>query len=207
MAINIEKNVFTEEEINELNKSVESELLSRETVEWDDSTMGNTHPESLVRIKRQSLGRREINNLPISQSIKTKVFWLAQKMHNLSGSFPKNISGVTYVEYSPKYGVPELNIHKDNGTCGFILDYQLDANTTWGIGIEDSVYTIENNQAIGLHPLTHYHWRPSKDWKDDDYVKLIFFEFFTPGVEAVEDLEAKERTQKFISSMTKGDNK
>jgi hypothetical protein len=55
------ENVFTEEEIKDIETNISNELKSREHVEWSDALMGNTHTENLVRIKRDFLGRIERN--------------------------------------------------------------------------------------------------------------------------------------------------
>ena len=200
---NYKENVFTAEEIQSLEDSISNELKNRKHVEWSDSLMGNTHTEDLVRIKRDFLGRIEINNLPVSDLIKEKVFQLAKDMYQLDQSFPENISGITYVEYNPKYGKPSLNVHKDNGSCGLILDYQLDSNTSWPFGVEESTYNLKNNSILAMYPLEHYHWRPDIEWKDEDFVRLIFFEFFTPGLTRLEDLEKYNAVCNFANNFSK----
>jgi hypothetical protein len=200
---NYKENVFTAEEIQSLEDSISNELKNRKHVEWSDSLMGNTHTEDLVRIKRDFLGRIEINNLPVSDLIKEKVFQLAKDMYQLDQSFPENISGITYVEYNPKYGKPSLNVHKDNGSCGLILDYQLDSNTSWPFGVEESTYNLKNNSILAMYPLEHYHWRPDIEWKDGDFVRLIFFEFFTPGLTKLEDIEKYNSVCNFANNFSK----
>jgi hypothetical protein len=200
---NYKENVFTAEEIQSLEDSISNELKNRKHVEWSDSLMGNTHTEDLVRIKRDFLGRIEINNLPVSDLIKEKIFKLAKDMYQLDQSFPENISGITYVEYNQKYGKPSLNVHKDNGSCGLILDYQLDSNTSWPFGVEESTYNLKNNSILAMYPLEHYHWRPDIEWKDEDFVRLIFFEFFTPGLTKLEDLEKYNAVCNFANNFSK----
>jgi hypothetical protein len=199
---NYKENIFTKEEIEHIEKTISDELKNRKHVEWSDSLMGNTHTENLVRIKRDFLGRIEINNLPVSSLIKNKVFQLAKDMYQLKESYPENISGITYVEYNPKYGNPSLNVHKDNGSCGLILDYQLESNTSWPFGVEESTYNLKNNSMLAMYPLEHYHWRPEINWKDGDFVRLIFFEFFTPGLVKVDDLEKYDKVCKFANNFS-----
>lgn len=197
MKNNYKENVFTLEEIQDIEKTISNELSSRKHVEWSDATMGNTHTENLVRIKRDFLGRIEINNLPLPDSIIQKVLKIANEMYQLDTSHPNNISGITYVEYNKKYGQPCLNVHKDNGSCGFILDYQLSSNISWPFGVEDSTYVLSDNSIIAMYPITHYHWRPNVEWNDGDFVRLIFFEFFTPGLIKTEDQDKYQKTLEF----------
>jgi hypothetical protein len=201
---NYREDVFTAEEIKEIKDSISNELGSRTHVEWSDALMGNTHTENLVRIKRDFLGRIEINNLPLSDSLMKKILKLGTDMYQLDASAPANISGITYVEYNPKYGIPSLNVHKDNGSCGLILDYQLESNISWPFGVEESVYTLKDNSILAMYPLSHYHWRPDIEWSDGDFVRLIFFEFFTPGLNKEEDLERYQNVCKFAKNFLKG---
>lgn len=203
---NYQENVFTLEEIQEIENSISNELETRKHVEWSDALMGNTHTENLVRIKRDFLGRIEINNLPVSDAIMEKVLGLAKDMYQLEESHPQNISGITYVEYNPKYGTPSLNVHKDNGSCGLILDYQLKSNISWPFGIEESVYELKDNSILAMYPITHYHWRPDIKWSEGDFVRLIFFEFFTPGLTKVDDLEKYNNVSRFAKTFLKENN-
>jgi hypothetical protein len=204
---NYKTDVFTPEEVKQIQDSINHELMTRETVEWDDSTMGGTHNTDLIRIKKNNLGRLEINNLPLPFELRMKIWRIGQEMYQLDTSYPKNISGITYVEYNPKYGTPVLKVHKDNGTCGLILDYQLDANISWPFGVEDSVYELENNSILAMYPITHYHWRPEIEWNDGDFVKLLFFEFFTPDLTKIEDQARKKEVVEFIDSFSVGGKK
>jgi hypothetical protein len=203
MKNNYKENVFTLEEIQDIEKSILNELSSRSHVEWSDSTMGNTHTENLVRIKRDFLGRIEINNLPLPDPVIQKVLKIAKEMYQLEASYPKNISGITYVEYNKKYGQPCLNVHKDNGSCGFILDYQLSSNISWPFGVEESTYNISDNSILAMYPITHYHWRPNIEWNEGDFVRLIFFEFFTPELTKTEDPVKYENILKFVKEFEK----
>ena len=203
---NYRTDVFSPEELEEIKGSIEKELSEREWVDWDESGMGKVYETPMVRIKKDYLGRLEINNLPLSHELRTKVWRIGQEMWQLNKSYPKNISGITYVEYSPKYGKPVLNIHKDNGDCGLILDYQLDSSIDWPFGVEKEIYHLENNSMLAMYPLEHYHWRPEQDWQDNDYVKLIFFEFYTPDLSAEEDEVKKQDIENFISRIAKEKN-
>lgn len=199
------ENVFTQDEIKDIETSISNELKNREHVEWSDALMGNTHTENLVRIKRDFLGRIEINNLPMPDSVIEKVLNLAKEMYQLETSHPENISGITYVEYNPKYGTPSLNVHKDNGSCGFILDYQLASNISWPFGVEESTYVLSDNSILAMYPTTHYHWRPSIKWSDGNFVRLIFFEFFTPGLTKVEDPVKYQSALSFANNFVQED--
>lgn len=197
---NIKKeNVFTNEEILLIKNIIDKELQTRPYVNWDDNSMGRVSKEKIIKIKKNALGRLEVGGLTMPKKIVNKVFSIAQELFHVKEYNITMLSDITYVEYNKKYseGNPVLNVHKDYGQCGLILDYQLDSNTSWDIGIEKDIYSINNNEIIALHPLTYYHWRPFKHWQDNEYVKLIFFEFHVPNMPREEDLSRKDDLIKY----------
>ena len=105
-------NVFTPEEIQEIKAVIEQELATREVVEWDDAVDGNWHESSIIRIKRNNLGRLDINEVPLPPSIIDKVTKLAKDNCQIDVDIERLIA-VTYAEYSLKYGQPKLDVHKD----------------------------------------------------------------------------------------------
>lgn len=91
-----------------------------------------------------------------------------------------SLNGITYSEYSGKYGVPNLPRHQDpnypDGALTF--DYLLDSNVYWPVCIEDGCYTLSNNDAIIFDPRNSWHQRPEMTFSDGDYVKIVFFYFW-----------------------------
>jgi hypothetical protein len=85
------------------------------------------------------------------------------------------LSSMTYVEYNKKYGTPNLPPHLDGDNSDVIVNYQLSSNTSWGIGLETELYTLEDNSALVFNPNKNIHWRPEKIFNEDEYVKMIFF--------------------------------
>lgn len=86
-------------------------------------------------------------------------------------------SGASCVQYNAKYGKPDLPPHFDGDSMELIVDYQLDSNTSWGLGVDEEVYEIADNEAIAFHPNESIHWRPHKSFEDGDYVIMMFFRF------------------------------
>lgn len=83
------------------------------------------------------------------------------------------------VEYSNKYGIPQLRPHYDGDFTDYIIDFQLNSspNTYWPLGIDTTLYTLEDNSAVLFHPNKNVHWRPRKTFKDDEYIRVMFFRF------------------------------
>lgn len=90
--------------------------------------------------------------------------------------------GGAYVEYSNQYGVPDLPPHFDGDNSDLLIDFQLSANTSWPMGVNLETYPLEDNSAVIFNPNTNIHWRPIKEFKDGEYVKLLFFRGYNSKV-------------------------
>ena len=148
------KNFFNYEELLEINNFIQ---ININNIKLDDPELGRV---------RLNLG----NNL--SKNIIDKLNNYA-KQHNNNFIF----SGCYYVEYNKKYGTPTLYIHTDTTSHTFTLDYQLDANVKWDIVVDGKNYSLQNNDALTINVVDQAHWRPKQIFKDNEYVKMIFFHF------------------------------
>ena len=111
----------------------------------------------------------ELNSLPIS---------IERKIEAVAESFEGKVfktSNVTYVEYSNKYGQPNLPTHFDGDQNNLVFDYQLESSTSWDIGINTELYQLKDNSSVIFNANENIHWRPIKDFKDGEYIKMIFF--------------------------------
>lgn len=108
---------------------------------------------------------------------------LTEKLNILvSELFNKELEGrlSLCVEYNPRYGTPNLPPHFDGDDTEIILNYQLDSNTSWACGVNTTVFEMENNSALIFSPNANVHWRPHKEFKEGEFVKMIFFRFINP---------------------------
>jgi len=122
-----------------------------------------------------TLGRLQIGNLQgLSKQIKDK---LADIAHSLSDT-ALSMDHALYVEYSSKYGAPNLPPHFDYDTNDMIINFQLEANTSWDLGLGLETYSLENNSALIFNGNEHIHWRVHKKFNDGEYVRMIFFRFY-----------------------------
>jgi hypothetical protein len=201
-------NVFTPDEIKDIQAVIDQELATREVVEWDDAVDGNWHESSIIRIKRNNLGRIDINEVPIPPYIVDKVTEIAKANCQIDVTIERLIA-VTYAEYSTKYGQPKLEVHKDrdpfnkdggkgSGGAGVVLTYQLESNVSWQVGNNKDLYIIPDNGILMLYPRQDYHWRTIRKWEDKDFVRVLFFEMSTPDIPAViEDPEFAKDVREF----------
>ena len=82
------------------------------------------------------------------------------------------------VEYSNKSGQPNLPPHFDGDRNNLVFDYQLESNTTWDLGLGTKLYPLKDNSAIIFNANEYVHWRPHKNFKDGEYIKMLFFRFY-----------------------------
>ena len=148
-------NIFTEEEI----ASLEKEIGKAE----EQNVHGGIAP----------LGRLEINRFHTPQEIGNKVLNLVEAIYGK----PVILRSVSCVIYSSEYGQPNLPPHFDGDKSDLIVDLQISSNTDWGIGIDLEVFPMEDNSALIFNPNTNIHWRPIKNFKDGEYVKMLFLRF------------------------------
>jgi hypothetical protein len=150
------KNVFTQHELDILHKAIST---------YETAIDAN-------------LGRIRINDIKISftEDINNRIYEIVKQATNL----PLILHHAQYVEYNKKYGFPNLPPHFDGDKNDLIINFQLSSNTSWDLGLNTNLYKIEDNSAIVFNGNTEIHWRPRKEFKNDEYVKMIFMRFFNP---------------------------
>jgi hypothetical protein len=126
----------------------------------------------------EELGRLQISDIQrdVPESIKKQISDWAKSFTDASIS----LKHIMYVEYNCKYGEPNLPPHFDRDDGDLIINYQLDSNTSWEIGVGLKKYNLKDNSAIAFNGNTNIHWRTHKYFKDEEYVKMIFFRFHNP---------------------------
>ena len=147
-------NVFTQEELDLINNA-----LPTYKIELDEA-----------------LGRIRIGDIKFcfSDYMMSRLEEIAKQATGLSLS----IDHAMYVEYNEKYGRPNLPPHFDGDKCDLIINFQLSANTSWNVGLNTDIYELEDNSALIFNGNTEVHWRPHKNFKNGEYVKMIFVRFF-----------------------------
>jgi hypothetical protein len=101
---------------------------------------------------------------------------IQKRVANLIGKELDSIGGV-FAEYNSKYGQPNLPPHFDGDNNSLIIDYQYKSNTSWGLGVDTTVFEMEDNKAIIFNPNEYPHWRPRKVFEDGEFITMIFFRF------------------------------
>jgi hypothetical protein len=95
-----------------------------------------------------------------------------------NSDLPLEMTHAMSVEYSPLYGKPNLPPHFDGDTNDLIINIQLESNTVWDIGLNLQTYTLTDNSALVFNANKEVHWRVHKEFKEGEYVKMMFVRFY-----------------------------
>ena len=84
---------------------------------------------------------------------------------------------ITFSEYSLKHGIPNLPPHQDpkDHITALTFDYQIESNINWPICADGICHDLQDNQAMVFDPKNMIHFRPELEFKEDDYVRILFF--------------------------------
>lgn len=164
------KNFFSQDELQIVNNIINDAINKSTKINFDNQVKHNILANEQYIYENQ--GRKDIYRIQFPDNIVNKIISEANK-----------ITGKDFFLYSVQYteyvgdlvGNPSLGIHSDEGVGEYTLDYQLESNISWGIGINESVYEIEDNDVLLLNSITTLHYRPVKKFKKNDYVKMILF--------------------------------
>jgi hypothetical protein len=156
----IKKNIFSQDQINRINRAVanvERTKYFNSKNRGQGYTVGWELPED-VRQVVQSIAKEA-----------TGTEWL--------------IADMALCTYKNSEGIPELKMHRDENfdSQRICFDYQLDSNTSWDIVVGEDIYELEDNSGILFSSTDQFHGRPVKEFKDEDYIKLIFFHMSEDG--------------------------
>jgi hypothetical protein len=163
-------NIFTQKELEILNNKLN---YSKVPLDENNNYVSYKSNDEGVGV-HQELGRLQFGGLEnLSKEIKDKVNNIATNLFDKEVSFNHAMG----VEYKACYGTPNLPVHYDLDDNDLIINFQLLSNTQWGIGVDLEVYNLQDNSAVIFNGNEHTHWRPHKIFKDDEFVKMIFFRF------------------------------
>lgn len=165
--IHLVSNIFSVDQLNKINISINDLLNNIKDTKLNEQNGNgiNTH-----------LGRMQIGNISknLNSEILDVVTTIAKSIQNKS----IDLHHALYVEYNNKFGQPKLPPHYDHDNCDLIINYQLSSNTEWDIGLNTELYSLKDNAALIFNGNIYPHWRPHKEFKDNEYIKMIFFRFY-----------------------------
>ena len=107
-----------------------------------------------------------------------KEFWEKAEEHAKKINPNCKFEYVSIVKYSAEFGEPALRPHFDSPTKAvFILDYQLDGNTTWPLSVNLEEYVLKNNECLVFDNNLAIHWRVPQKFKEGEFLTMLFYSF------------------------------
>lgn len=176
MKTKVIKNLLSTSDISRINEIIKNEYANRHVV--DEGFPKSTNHDDTAIIYFGHFGRVDIRNLSLPRDIIDKITKVV--VDNADNSFADLVFNfVIYAEYSLKSGgKPKLEPHFDiSEGSTLILDYQLESNVSWDLIVESESFTLKDNDGILFDPLSNIHYRPVQSFKDDEFVRMLFFRF------------------------------
>ena len=167
------KDIFSSDEINTLKSFIQIQSEGRETLNFLNPEP--IDPDKANHIKIYSKwGRQDIPQIKLPTSITSKIQELINQKFD-DGKYFVNHNEILVSTYSNKYGTPTLQKHKDGGNSSYLVDYQLDSNTSWDITVDGKDYPVRNNEAVVFNAVEFEHARPVKKFLDNEFITMIYF--------------------------------
>jgi hypothetical protein len=146
-------------------------IFSPEQLEVINDAINQNETEIHANLGRKYMGTIE-KSLP--KDILDILYGIAKDILD----FPISMAHAMVVEYSAEYGQPNLPPHFDGDINDLIINMQLEANTAWPLGLNTKTYTLEDNSALVFNGNTEIHWRTHKEFKEGEYVRMMFVRFY-----------------------------
>lgn len=193
------KALFMIEEIDEIKSELKEKLSKANKIILSEQS--DVKREELTQYVYSNSGRSDFFDIQLSRKIVDKLNYIANnwnpdKYSNLE------LKEIQYTEYNKENGGnPSLGIHNDFGDqSDFLIDYQLESNTKWGIGVEEDVWELNDNDSLIINQRSYLHYRPIKNFQDGDFLKMLFFKFAAKG-ERYDPVYVSEEKRKSIQSI------
>lgn len=165
MSVDIIDNLFSESDLI-LIKNIINSITIPDAPHQYEGGMGHD----------KTLSREQAGDIPLTKEIKDTLTKFVNEKYGPGLVLHHSM----YVDYSNKHGNPNLPPHFDRDECSVVIDYQLESNTVWDLGVGLNTYSIKDNSALIFNANENIHWRPHKDFADGEYVKMILFRFYNP---------------------------
>ena len=120
----------------------------------------------------------------------------------------------SYIDYDLRHGdgeyAPSLPPHIDNTNTLVTFNYMLDGNIDWDIYIDDNVYSLKKGDAIIFSAVNQTHFRPKRNWKEGEFVKILTFDYsplddwrFTKQEYPLDPVKHTDRVYDYLQAVNK----
>lgn len=171
----IYKNILSEQDINDVYNSI------------------NNTEEDRTFIIKQYRQKAYFSELP--QHVVEKI------INYVNNIYPDKLElrEISFATYRKIDGVdPILSPHFDSTfeEPRFTFDIQLKSNISWPIVVEHRPFILNDNEALTFSGTGQIHWRTYREFKDDDFIDMIFCHFSLADNSKKITLEETRETQK-----------
>jgi archaellin len=187
---------------------IAKDVLTNEEIRQIEIAIKNSNGSAFVEVHSQ------LNNfIELPQNIIDKFTKYAREISGNSNIILTEYCHAKYANQKNENGKvcrPSLFPHYDETFTEprFTLDYQYKSNVDWDIVVEpDKSFKLKDNEAITFAGTHQIHWRTPKEFKDDEFVEMIFCHFTDPtsgpkdiDVNKIMDIKAKEYKSKFFAN-------
>lgn len=185
-------NVFTQEEINDIYKSLQNNS-------GGDFVKVHCQANTFINLSKNIIDKVTDKAREVSQNYNIV---LTEYCHARYNNVTSNCGRFHYR--------PSLFPHYDETfkEPRFTFDYQLAGNIEWPIIVEpDKSFSLKNNQAVTFSGTHQIHWRQPQAFTDNDFIEMIFFHFSDPSmglkepdVNEIMNAKAKLYSEKFYAN-------
>lgn len=170
---------FTPEELEILMEPINKGLENKGVKQYH----GEVSEEGVFdryRPKISTYMSRLILEFDIHERIQEKLDRVAHPIHK----DPMRLTHWNYLDYNLKYSDgkvdPELRPHIDADENLVTLNYCLDANIDWPVYVDGVPYHLKKNSMLIFSAVNQIHWRPKRNFKEGEFVKIISFDWCPP---------------------------
>ena len=168
-------NFFTEQHINHITEFIDSQI---------SKNIKNGKDEYFGFESNYELGC--FTYTFSKESIKPTREYVTQEIKRILGVdiHPKFID-LKYQRYTSKTGnsSPELRPHVDKIDDKHYMSFSLPINNkeNWPVYLDKEKYDIQNNQALFFNVSNTIHWRPKKEFREEEYYDVLILRFYDSG--------------------------
>jgi hypothetical protein len=154
-------------------KHLEEQRLRQKGNDYTEKQYTNDHMQ-VIKIDTPS-GKTFLN---LGPEVFPKEFWEKAEVDAQKINPNCKFEYISIVKYSSEFGEPTLRPHFDHPTKAvFILDYQLDGNTSWPIVVNLEEFTLKNNECLVFDNNKAIHWRTPQKFKEGESLTMLFYSF------------------------------
>lgn len=159
--------------ITEFKNQIYKNIFSDQDISDIYNVINNAKEESTFVVKQY---RQKAYFVDLPNHIVEKIISFVKNIY----PYELNLKEISFATYKKIDGVdPILSPHFDTTfeEPRFTFDIQLKSNISWPIVVEGREFTLNDNEALTFFGTSQIHWRTYREFKDTDFIDMIFCHF------------------------------